>query len=244
TIQYIILNKLIIITYNNIGDIMIIAFYRTIILYIIIILAFKIMGKKQVGELQPSELVVTILISNIAALPIENSQIPMLVGTIPIFVLVSFEVILSYISLKSPFFRKLITGHPLVLIKDGKIQQKTLKKNRFCVEDIMEELRIKDIFNIADVDLAMIETNGKVSIYKKQDKDLPTREDFGLIPKSKKPAYSIIIDGIIMKDNLKICNLTKDWLNKTLEKENLKPNDIFLMTCDISATYNIVKRTL
>lgn len=223
---------------------MIITFLRTIILYILIIIAFKIMGKRQIGDLQPSELVITILVSDIATLPIENSQISMFVAMIPIFTLVAFEVIMSYLSIKVPSFRTILTGQPVVLIENGNLNQSVLKNNRFAVEDILEELRLKDIFDIQEVELATIETNGKMSIYKKQEKDTPTREDFKLIPQTKKPSYAIIVDGKINKKNLSICNLTEKWLQSTLEKEKIKSKDVFLMSCDSQCQYSIIKRNI
>jgi len=223
---------------------MIITFLRTIILYLLIIIAFKIMGKRQIGDLQPSELVITILVSNIASLPIENSQISMFIAIIPILTLVSLEVIISFLSIKLPKFRTFLAGQPLVLIENGNLNQGLLKKNRFAIEDVLEELRLKDVFDIQDVDLATIETNGKMSIYKKQEKEVPTREDFKFIPQTKKPPYAVIIDGNVNLRNLKVCNLTEKWLHSILEKEKIPNKEVFLMMCDCQGKYSIVKRNL
>lgn len=223
---------------------MTIIIYRTIMLYIIIIIAFKMMGKRQVGELQPSELVITIMVSNIAALPIENMNIPLLSGIFPILILVSFEIIFSFICLKKPKFRKMITGSPAILILDGKIQQQNLLNLRFTLEDLIEELRLKDVFDISEVDSCIIETNGKISVYKKQEKDVVTKEDLQIEPSTKKPSFPIIVDGEINKINLGYCNLTEKWLNNIIEEKQIDIKNIFLLTADAQGQYKIVKREI
>ena len=146
---------------------MLIVLIRTIILYFIIVLGTRIMGKRQLGELQPSDLVITILISNIATLPIEETEIPLVTGIIPILTLVCFEVFSSALSLKSPLARRLISGRPIVIIQNGRLNQKEMRDLRFSLDDLMEQLRGSGIFDLSEVQLAIVETTGKLSIYQK-----------------------------------------------------------------------------
>ena len=137
---------------------MLVSFLRTLILYIVVIFGMRIMGKRQLGQLQPSELVITILISNIATLPIENSDVPLILGIIPILTLMCFEVILSVLTLKSIRFRRLIWGNTKILIQDGKIKQQELADLRYSVYDLMEQLRTNGIFDLREVEFALTET--------------------------------------------------------------------------------------
>ena len=144
-----------------------IVFIRAILLYLLIIFCLRLMGKRQLGELQPSELVITILISNIASLPIEDNSIPMIMGVVPIVVLVGFELIISGISLHSRRFRTLVSGKPVVLIQNGQIDQSAMKQLRFSIDDLMETLRGKSVFDLRDVQYAIVETTGQVNILQK-----------------------------------------------------------------------------
>ena len=223
---------------------MTIVMIRTAILYLIIIFALRIMGKRQLGELQPSELVTTILISNIATLPIEDTEIPMAVGIVPIFTLMCFEVFTSFLVLKSKRARQIITGNPVIVIRDGKIQQKELERLRLNIDDIMTQLRTQDVFDIEEVSFAIVETTGTLSVYKKFSARNVTAEMLELKGDSADdaPPMIVISDGKIIENALEICNLRKEWLNGTLEKNNLRPQDIFLMSCDRRANYTIVVR--
>lgn len=223
---------------------MLIIFFRTFIMYIFIILAFKVMGKRQVGELQPSELVITILISNIASMPIEDTHIPLFGGVVPIFVLVSLEVIFSFIFLKLPKFRKAVTGGPIIVIKDGKIIQQALLDMRFTIQDLFEELRGKDVFDYREVDVAIMETNGRISVYKKTSYQEVTKDDLSLNTKTLHPAYTIISDGIISEEGLSLCNLNHKWLENVLSENKVKLKDVFILISDSTADYELVKREI
>ncbi len=146
---------------------MLIVFFRAVILYILIVISIRLMGKRQIGELQPSELVITLLLSNIATLPIEDMTIPMSMGIVPIFTLVCLDVILSHCSLKFRGLRKLICGSPKIVVTRGIIDQKQLKDLRFSADDLLESLRSMGIFDINEVQLAVVETTGKISVYQK-----------------------------------------------------------------------------
>ncbi|MDD3429922.1 MAG: DUF421 domain-containing protein [Oscillospiraceae bacterium] len=222
---------------------MIVFIVRTILIYIIIIFAMRLMGKKQLGELQPSELVSTILISNLASIPIESTDIPLANSLLPILLIVSLEILTSAICVHSRGLATLISGRPKIIIRDGVVDQKTLKTLRFTIDDLLEALRAKDIFDLDEVCFAIVETNGTISIYKNNADSTPTRKDLNIpMPQNKKPCIPIIIQGEINTDALTYCEKSQKWLEKTLKKENISPNAVLLMTCNDTETYKIIKK--
>ena len=221
---------------------MIISVIRTILLYIVIILAIRIMGKRQLGELQTSELVVTLLISDIAAIPMQNTEQSLLSGIVPILILIVCEIIISFLMLKRAGFRRIICGKPIVIISDGKINQSEMHRLRMSTEDLSEELRQQGIFNIEDVGFAIVETNGKLSVLKKPEKDIPTAEELGIKTNDKGLEVVVISDGEISKYSLKICGLNRDWLFDILKKENTELNDVFLMIANGQGEYKIIEK--
>ena len=222
---------------------MFVVFFRTLIIYFVIIACLRIMGKRQLGELQPSEFVIAILISNIATLSIEDTDIPLVGAVVPIITLMSAEVILSFITLKSGRAQKIVTGNPVVIIRNGNIDQKNMRELRFSIEDLMSQLRISGIFDIQDVSWAIVETNGQLTVYPKV-KAQPVTPAYLNDPKSisETPPMVLISDGIVSKAVLKSCNLTEKWLFGVLKEKKLSEKDVFLMTCDSSAKYFIVKK--
>jgi len=222
---------------------MLVVFIRAVLLYLLVIFCLRLMGKRQLGELQPSELVTTILISNIAALPIEDTNIPMILGAIPILALVIFEFIVSSLTLRSRKLRQFFSGNPVVVIKDGVINQKQLKKLRFSIDDLMEALRGNNVFDINDVNYAIVETNGQVSVLQKFSAQTVTAKMMKLKGKEKKPPLVIISDGQIIYSSLAIYGFSEDWLMKKLNKYRLKAEDIFLMTTDEKGTEYVVPKS-
>ena len=221
-------------------------FIRSLIVYFLIAFALRVMGKRQLGEMQPSELAVTILISNIATLPMEDTSIPFLSGIIPIVSLAAFEVIMSYCTLKNKTFRKIIIGSPVVIIKNGKIDQEKLKELRINADDLLTQLRCKEVFDISEVEFAAIETTGELSVYKKY---ISREVTAGMLeipdkPAENDPQIAIISDGAIIEDGLALCNKKREWLDGVLKKENESVKDVLLMTCNKSANYVIIKNEL
>ena len=221
---------------------MIVVFFRTVLLYLLIIISLRLMGKRQLGELQPSELVVTILISNIASLPIEDTNIPLLAGAVPILTLVSFEIIISAISLKSIKFRNFISGNTKVIIKDGQIDQTAMRELRFSVDDLMEELRGKDVFDVRDVQVAIVETSGTVSLYLKPDKQPVTAEQMNIKTQNASPPVVVVSDGDIIKQGLAFCGVDCKWLDSYLKRNKYKLDEIFIMTLDSSKSAYIIPK--
>lgn len=199
------------------------------------------MGKRQLGELQPSELVITILISNIATLPLEDTDIPLLLGITPILALVCFEVIISWVNLIFPKFRKMISGSPKIIIRNGKTDPDILKELRFSVDDLMMSLREKDVFDIEDVQFAIVETTGNISVMKKQSVDTPERNDLGLKVKNYDPPQVIVSDGKIIPQAIEVMGI-QGSIEKILASLNLKLNDVFIMTADTQGHFFIVDK--
>lgn len=212
---------------------MAIAFIRTIVLYILVICAMRIMGKRQIGELQPSELVVAIMISDLATVPVSDIAIPLLSGVIPIMTLIIFEVTISFLTLKSEKARNIITGKPTYLIKDGIIAEKQMRNMRYNIEDLLEELRLKDCPNIADVHTAILETNGELSVVLKSDKRSVTPNDLKIKPNQESIPLVLISDGKIRFEHLRELNKDIKWLEKKLADRNIKSTkDVFLFSID------------
>lgn len=219
---------------------MLVSFLRTLILYIVVIFGMRIMGKRQLGQLQPSELVITILISNIATLPIENSDVPLILGIIPILTLMCFEVILSVLTLKSIRFRRLIWGNTKILIQDGKIKQQELAGLRYSVDDLMEQLRTNGIFDLREVEFALTETTGQLSICKKTSCETLNPKTAGIRVTETPPPSIVISDRKVLSEGMKNCMLSQKELDRILKKEGYKPEEVFLMTCTPQKDYYIV----
>lgn len=215
---------------------------RACILYVIITFSLRLMGKRQLGELQPSELVVTILISNIAAIPVEDSSVPMLMGVVPILTLVSLDVIVSAIMLKFPKFRKLIIGSPRVIMSEGVIMQKEMKRLRYTVDDLVEAMREEQIFDINEIYYAIVETTGKIHFLKKKDCQNAEKADIGCGGSSSDPPAVIIRDGREDEEQLNNMGLGMGWLRQQLREQQLGIKDVFLMTADRNGQNTIIKR--
>lgn len=221
---------------------MTIVFIRAVILYMLLIFSVRFMGKHQIGELQPSELAITILISNIATLPVEDTSLPLLTGIIPILTLASLDVIMSWLGIKSKRLRNITCGKPVVIINNGRIDQKKMKEIRFTVDDLTEALHSQNIFDISEVQFAVVETTGAVSVYQKYEYRNVTNGDMKLKSKSIDPPEIVIDEGVIVNDALERLNLSEDKLRSILEKERLKVKDIFIMTLDSNMKHSIVRR--
>ena len=213
---------------------------RVTILYLFVTIAIRIMGKRNIGELQPTELVITLLLSEFASIPIEDNSVPLINSLIPVMLLISFEIINSVISMKSLKFRSLSDGNPIVIIKNGKLDQKQLKKLRFTVDDVLSGLRQKDIFDINEVAYAIIETNGTLSVLLKTANQNSTKKDVKASLKNDGFTCPVIIDGAIIKQNLNSCGLTKSDVIKILENKNVAKKDVFLMNIDNDKNTEII----
>lgn len=221
---------------------MILSFLRAVLLYIVILSAVRLMGKRQISELQTSELVVTLLISDLAAVPMQNTGQPLVSGLIPIAVLVMCEIAASVFMLKSGKFRRLVCGKPVVLINNGKVDQKEMARLRLSVEDLFEELREKDVFSIGDVAWAIMETNGKLSVVKKPEKDASTNQLLGLSPGDTGLEVVVISDGEFSDISLSLCGKDRQWVRGILQSRGLSPKEVFLMTADQQGNYTVIPK--
>lgn len=221
---------------------MAIVLIRAVILYIVITFSLRLMGKRQLGELQPSELVVTILISNIAAIPVEDSSVPMIMGIVPILTLVCLDVIMSGIMLKSAKVRKLMIGSPRIIISEGDILQKEMKRLRYTVDDLTEAMREEQIFDINQIHYAIVETTGKINFLLKKDYQPAERQDVQAGGSTDNPPSVIIRDGITDKEQLRLLGLGEQWLTKILRENNVGIKGVFLMTADRNGNHTIVKK--
>lgn len=213
---------------------MLILVIRTVILYLTVIVALRIMGKRQLGELQPSELVVAIMISDLASVPMQSIDIPLLAGIIPVFTLIVAEVIMSFLSMKSKIVRRLLSGKPSIVIYKGKISPDELKKIRFNMSDLMEELRVNGYHNIEDVDTAIVETSGKLSIIPKDSAREVTVEDMKIRqPKPDGLPFVIITEGSFEEEELARLGKNEEQIKKMLAKRGVtKISDILIASID------------
>ena len=211
---------------------MIITFIRSIILYIIVLVVMRLKKKREIGQLQPFELAISIMIADLASIPMSDSGIPITNGIIPILGLLVMHLIISIINMKSIKGRGIICGKPSILIYRGRIDEKVLKKERFTINELEERLRGNNIVNIGDVEYAILETNGQVTVIQKPDKRNTIPADFNIQPEYEGIPYDLVIDGKIMYDNLKQIGKNYEWLRKQVNKFNIKPEEALLVTLD------------
>lgn len=215
---------------------------RSVVLYLCIMLFMRLMGKRQLGELQPAELVISVLISNIVSLPVEDPNVPLLMGIIPVAMLVGLELIVSVLSLRFRSIRTLMGGNPVVIIHNGVIDQGALKNLRFSIDDLMESLRSQGIFDLSQIQYAIVETNGTVSIlpYEKDSPATPTQLKLTLAP--REVPVVVISDGMVLEDGLRVASMSRKQLNKILEKEQVSVRDVFLFSADKSHRYTLIQK--
>ena len=211
---------------------MLITFFRSIILYIIVLIVMRFMGKREIGQLQPFELAISIMIADLATIPMSEIGIPIFNGIIPILGLLLMHIIISGINLKSIKAREIICGKPRILIYRGKIDEKALKKERFTINELQERLRGNNVFNLGDIEYAILETNGEVTIIEKPEKRGVKIEDLKLDVAYEGIPYDLVIDGKIMEKNLKEIGKDKIWLEKELQKFHVRPEDALVVTID------------
>jgi len=209
---------------------MIITFIRAIILYILVLFVMRLMGKREIGQLQPFELAISIIIADLATIPMTDPGIPITNGIIPIIGLLMMHVIISIINIKSIRAREIICGKPSILIYRGKIDEKSLKKERFTMNELQERLRGNGIVNIGDVEYAILETSGQVTVIQKPNKRNTTPEDFNMMPEYEGIPYDLVVEGKIMYDNLKLIEKDYEWLKKQINKFGFEPEEALIVT--------------
>ena len=207
-------------------------FVRVSIIYLVVLIVMRLMGKREISQMQPFELVIAIMIADLASVPMSDTGIPIFNGIIPILALLLFQLIISIINLKSITLRKIICGKPRMLIYRGKIDEGALKKEKITINELQERLRQNNIFSIGQVEYAILETSGQISIIQKPEKRNTIPEDFGIIPDYEGIPYDLIIDGKVMNENLQAIGRDEKWLKKEVEKFKIKPENALIVTYD------------
>lgn len=211
---------------------MLITFFRAIVLYIIVLIVMRVMGKREIGQLQPFELAISIMIADLASIPMTETGIPITNGIIPILGLLVMHLIISIINLKSVKLRGIICGKPRILIYRGKIDEQALKKERFTINELQERLRGDNVMSLCDVEYAILETNGEITVIQKPEKRGTIPQDFNIIPEYEGIPYDLVVDGKIMYENLKKIGKDYNWLKKQLNKLNVIPEQALIVTID------------
>ncbi|MCI8616908.1 MAG: DUF421 domain-containing protein [Clostridia bacterium] len=211
---------------------MLLIFIRSILLYILVLVVMRLMGKREIGQLQPFELAISIMIADLASIPMTDTGIPISNGVIPILGLLVMHLLISLINMKSIKGREIICGKPSILIYRGKINEEALKKERFTINELEERLRGNNIFNLCDVEYAILETSGQVTVIQKPEKRNTIPEDFNITPEYEGIPYDLIIDGKIMYKNLQIIGKDEEWLKKQVKNFKAKTEEILVATID------------
>lgn len=220
------------------------AFARTVILYFLIMTGLRLMGKRQIGELEPGELVLTMMISDLATVPMQDFGIPLLAGVIPILTLLALSMLLSQLSLVSLRFRRLACGTPSVLIREGVLQQEAMRKNRYTLDELLEELRGQGLAGVEEVKYAVLENSGRLSVLPWARNQPPTAEELGVRVKEDVALPVVLVnDGRLLRRNLEARGLDSAWLRETLRKEGLRSHrEAFLLTVDEGGRVACVKK--
>ena len=211
---------------------MLITLIRSILLYIIVLIVMRVMGKREIGQLQPFELAISIMIADLASIPMADVGIPISNGIIPILGLLVMHLIISFMNIKSMKIRGVVCGKPSILIYRGKIDEKALKKERFTLIELQERLRGNNVFNLGDVEYAILETSGQITVIQKPNKRTTIPEDFNIMPEYEGIPYDLVVDGKIMYENLKQIGKNEIWLEKQVEKFKMKPEEALIVTYD------------
>ena len=211
---------------------MIISYIRTILLYGILIMVIRLMGKRQIGQMEPSEFVVTMLVANLASIPMQDSAIPLFSGLVPILTVLGMELVLSALSLRSIRLRKLLCGKPVILIENGNILQENLRKTRITLDELTGHLREKDVLDLQAVQYAILETNGNLSVFPYPKERPATAREAGIPARKQYLPLTIVSDGRVLSDNLQKAGKTDAWLQSTLKKQDASLQDTWLLTVD------------
>ncbi len=211
---------------------MLLSYIRTIFLYLVLIAVIRLMGKRQIGQMEPTEFVVTMLIANLAAIPMQDGGIPLYSGLVPILTVLGVELLLSGACLRWVGFRRLLCGKPVILIDNGQILQENLRRTRITLDELTELLRQKDVLQPEKVQFAILETNGNLSVFPYPKYKPADAKDVGITPKRQSIPYTIVADGYLYEENLALCGRNEVWLRKTLQEKRCRQEDVLLLMVD------------
>ena len=213
---------------------MLISYFRTGFLYLVLILSIRMMGKRQIGQMEASEFVVTMLVANLASIPMQDSAIPLYSGLLPILVVLGMELSLSGLILRSVWVRRFFCGKPVILIDNGKVLLENLRRTRVTLDELTGHLRQKDVLDIQTVQFAILETDGSLSVFPYPDQRPATAQEAGIPVQAQYLPITIVEDGYVSKENLKKAGKNQAWLDKTLQKQKATRQETRLLTVDQS----------
>ena len=222
--------------------VVLIAHVRAIILYVVLIFTIRLMGKRQIGEMEPTELVVTMLLADLASVPMQDIGIPLVAGVVPILTVLALELMLSALSMRSIRLRKLLCGAPEILIRNYKIDQAALRRSRIHADELTELLRQKGIVDLNTVQYAILETNGTLSTLIDSRYVPAPAKDAGIKTQPQELPVTLISDGRVLSHNLPLAGKTRAWLDETLQKSGLQSRQVFLMTLEPSGKLYLVRK--
>ena len=221
---------------------MLISMIRSIILYLLLILAVRLMGKRQIGQLEPSEFVIALLIADLASVPMQDLGIPLLAGVVPILTVLSVEILLSALSYHVIWIRKLLCGTSIILMENGEILHRNMKRNRITTDELIEQLREKGFLDLAKIKYAILETNGQISVFSQECFEPVTKADLQIETQNSSMPLTLISDGTLLYDNLQRSCYSEQTLLAELKKQGLAISQIFLLTANASGTLYIARK--
>ena len=211
---------------------MILSYLRTIVLYLVLVAVIRVMGKRQVGEMEPSEFVVTMLVANLAAIPMQDGAIPLYSGLVPILTVLGAELVLSWLIMGSSGLRRLLCGKPVILIENGRLLQGNLRAARMTLDELTAHLRLKDVLDLKTVQFAILETNGALSVFP-YPKDVPaTAKDAGIPASDQHLPITLVADGQLSRENLALAKKDRAWVEKVLSRQGAELKSTMLLTVD------------
>ena len=211
---------------------MLLSYIRTILLYLVLIFCIRLMGKRQIGQMEPSEFVVTMMVANLATIPMENEGVPLYVGLVPMLTILGTELVLSGATLRSIRLRKLLCGKPVILIENGRILQKNLRATRVTLDELTGHLREKDVLDIRSVQYAILETNGNLSVFPFPAEMPASAKEAGIYPKDRYLPVTVISDGQLLRQNLQAAAKDEAWVHKVLGEYRASIAGTWLLTVD------------
>ena len=221
---------------------MILSYTRTIILYLVLIAVIRLMGKRQIGEMEPAEFVVTMLVANLAAIPMQDSGIPLLSGLVPILTVLGVQLILAVASMRFISFRRLLCGKPVILISEGTIDQTNLRRARITLDELTEHLREREVLDLSQVQYAILETNGQISVFPYPQYQPASAKDAGLQATEQCLPVTIVSDGRLLEKNLTVAGRDRAWLGHELRSRNCPLQQTYLLTVDRKGAVYFVRK--
>lgn len=211
---------------------MLLSYARTVVLYLVLVLVIRIMGKRQIGEMEPTEFVVTMLVANLASIPMQDGAIPLFSGLVPILTVLGVELVLSWLTMRSVPFRRLLCGKPVILIENGKILQDNLRSTRVTLDELTGHLREKDVLDVSLVQFAILETDGKLSVFPYPKARPAAASDAGVQTKNQYLPVTVIEDGYLSRENLRRAGKDEGWVNRVLRQHGATRKNTLLLTVD------------